>query len=414
MIVRKIKETELQRTSEIFGIAFEFEVDNEKSAEEATNEVIQSPKGRQDIYFRERWAAFEDDDQTMMAFIVAVPYQIQFDGSLCSMSGIGGVSSLAQYRKHGAIRGCITQMLKDTYQKGDTFSYLYPFSTAYYRKFGYEICSEYVEYTIHLRSISPFSVAGRVALLERGNTLNEIKKVYNDFKKGFNLMVEREDYDYLWAKEANPAKSRVYTYVYYNREDEAKGFMTFTKERAGNPSVTGGGYFDMVCRNFYFSDMEGFQGLLNHCLSFSAYYEHVKFKIPTSINIISYIPEWALYSFDRKLNFNGMVRAVNAKKALELAAYKGSGELVIRLHDSVISENDKTFCVKFSDGKAVSVGESSSEPDIELSIGDFSRFLIGTHSPEELNYVDAARVNCSMEKLGRVFYKKPNFIGDYF
>lgn len=105
MIVRKIKPEEFQRTNELFGISFEFEVDNSKTGEEKLRELSELPfKGRHDIYFAERWAAFEDDDKTMMSFIVTTPYDMNFDGNICKMTGIGGVSTLPQYRRHGGIR----------------------------------------------------------------------------------------------------------------------------------------------------------------------------------------------------------------------------------------------------------------------------------------------------------------------
>ena len=76
----------------------------------------------------------------MMSTFTVSDFTVQFDGSPCQLGGIGGVATLPQYRRRGGIRACFREALPDMYGSGYDFSYLYPFSTAYYRKFGYENC----------------------------------------------------------------------------------------------------------------------------------------------------------------------------------------------------------------------------------------------------------------------------------
>lgn len=407
MLVRKIKDEELKRTSELFGIAFEFEIDNSKSSEEVANEAKNNPQSRGDLYINEKWAAF-DEDNNMMAFIAATPFNVNFDDNIVKMTGIGGVSTLPQYRRHGAIRECFNASLIDAYKNDYVLSYLYPFSTGYYRKFGYELCNEVIHYYVNLKSIKRFDEAdGQVYLVEHGSYIHDIKKVYNDFSQGYNLMCKRDDIDYNFVKNSNPAKDKHYIYVYKSKKGEAKGVMSFEK-------VNNNGRFDMQCKHFYFSDMEGFKGLLNHTLAYCAYYEHVIFRLPLNINITSYIPEWALYSYKRESYFNGMVRVINVKKALELAKYKDDGSLVIKIEDKQINENNNTFEVDFKNGKAIKVEVTNKPFDIAMTINDFSRLLIGTHSVEELKYIDNININADANKIEKVFYKKLNFIADFF
>lgn len=407
MTVRKIKDSELKRTSELFGVAFEFEINSEKSNEETVNEVKNNPKSRGDLYYGEKWAAF-DKDENMMAFISTTPYNAQFDGHVVKMTGIGAVSTLPQYRRHGAIRQCFNESLKDMYNNDFTLSYLYPFSTGYYNKFGYELCGEVMHYYINLSSIKRFEEAdGQTYLVEHGNYLEDVKKVYNDYAEGYNLMCVHDDIDYNNIKESNPAKDGHYIYVYKDKNGVAKGVIAFRK-------VKNSYRFDMQCSMFYFSDMEGFKGLLNHTLAYSSYYDHVIIKLPLNINITSYIPEWALYSYKRECYFNGMVRVVNVKKALELAKYKGDGELAIEIEDKQIEQNNGTFKVTFENDKAMSIEQVSDKADISMSINDFSRLLIGTHSSEEFKYIEKLKINSDLDKIGKVFYKKLNFIADYF
>jgi len=417
MVVRKIKEEEARRTDELFSVAFEFSIGNaDKSQEELLRKYRENPENRFEKYFADKWAAFESEGGDMMAYIGGTPYDVEFDGSTVKMSGVGGVSSLPQYRRKGAIRGCFSRYLRDIYEDGFVFSTLYPFSAAYYRQFGYE-CGELVNrYQVPLAGLPVYNVGGRAKLLEKGNLLPDIETVYNAASQGINLACRRDRLDYGWALSANPAKDEKYTYVYYNEEGTPKGFLTFTKDCLEGWTSTEGPLYHMNCSHFCFADLEGFKGLMNHCRAFAMYYNFVSFTLPAHLRIENLIPE---RSFRNPLhisrNMNGMVRAVNVKRALELARYQGSGSLVLRVKDGVLPENDGDFSLSFRDGRAVSVEKcASSAPDVSLPIGDFSRFILGTHAAEELRFVEAAEVSAPLAEVGKVFYKKPVYITEHF
>ncbi|MEG2813028.1 MAG: GNAT family N-acetyltransferase, partial [Oscillospiraceae bacterium] len=404
MNIRKIKDEELKRTNEVFGIAFEFPIENDKSAIEVLNDAKTNPQSRGELYYGEKWAAF-DDENNMMAFIATTPAMQIFDGNTVKMTGIGGVSTLPQYRKSGAIRSCFNASLTDMYKNGYEFSYLYPFSTAYYNKFGYELCAEMIRYTINLRSIKRFDEAdGQIYLVENGSNLEDIKDIYGKFSKNYNMMFVHEDIDYMDIKNANPAKTQNYTYVYKSKSGEPKGVMTFNKVKL----PIEGFHFNMQCSKFYFSDMEGFKGLLNHTQAFLAYYDHIIFDLPTDIDITSFIPEWALFPYKKENYFHGMVRVINVKSALKKAKYRGDGNLTLKISDSQIPENDGIFTVEFKNNVAINVSNSSnSNYDISLSINDFSRFITGTHDVSSFKYIERLDIKCTLEKLEKVFYKKP-------
>ena len=121
MEIRLLRPEELARTEELFALAFRLPL--ERGREEKPDEAL-------------HWAAFDEDGE-MMSTLTVPAYQMWFDGQPVRMGGIGGVSTLPQYRKRGGIRGCFEALLPELYRRGYDFSYLYPFSTAFYRKFGH-------------------------------------------------------------------------------------------------------------------------------------------------------------------------------------------------------------------------------------------------------------------------------------
>lgn len=408
MIVRKIKPKELKRTNELFAIAFESELDNTKSADLVYEEAISNPDSRDNIYCMERWAAFEDDDKTMISNFVATPFTVQFDGHHCKMVGIGGVATLPQYRRMGGIRECFKASLPDMYEKGISFSYLYPFSTAYYRKFGYEMCCERYRYQIRLSSIRPFSLEGNCYLIENESpALNDIKQIYSVWQEKYNMMTVNEDFEFAWVKNSNPVKDQRFTYVYKSKDGIAKGYMTFFKEDSTNGR-------NLKCSRFFFTDAEGFHGLLNLAYTCSSDHQYITFELPTNLDITLVLPEWSMGAGQCEKVYCGMARVVNVIKVLEMAKYKGSGSLVIKVIDALVPENNNTFLLHYENGKAIKVSTTEEPEDISLRISDFSRLIIGACDTSAIPYMEAVQVHTTVEKLSNVFYKKPALITEYF
>lgn len=408
MIVRKIKPEELKRTNELFAIAFESELDNSKSAELVYQEAISNPDSRDNIYCMERWAAFEDDDKTMISNFIATPFTVQFDGHLCKMAGIGGVATLPQYRRMGGIRECFRASLPDMYKNDITFSYLYPFSTAYYRKFGYEMCCERFSYQIRLSSIRPFSLEGNCYLVENESpALDDIRQVYSVWQEKYNMMTVNEDYEFAWIKNSNPVKDQRFTYVYKSKDKIAKGYMTFFKEDSTNGR-------NLKCSRFFFTDMEGFHGLLNLAYTCSSDHQYITFELPTDLDITLVLPEWSMGAGQCDKVYCGMARVVNVIKVLKMAKYLGSGSLVISITDTFISENNNTFYLRFENGVAQEVYITNAMPDISLGIADFSRLIVGACDTSAILFMESVNVYSTLEKLSNVFYKKPALITEYF
>lgn len=412
MKVRKINDSEYKRTLELFGIAFEFKIDAAKSNDEMVSEIKTKIENgtfdRGDMSYNDRWAAFTDDGD-MMSFMITTPYEVNFDGHECTMSGIGGVSSLPQYRRSGGIRACFETNIPDMYDNGFEFSYLYPFSTAYYRKFGYEISGKVFSHEINMRNFKRFNdVNGKMSLNENGNELDAIKTVYNSFACKYNMMVMRKDFDFNNFKNNNPATDATYTYVYKDENNTPLGVLTFTKQQDNDKRI-------MDCQNVWFSNINGLKGIINHILAYTANFEVVKLKVPTDVDITMLIPEWSLNGGRTSMYNMGMARVVNVDKVLSLAKYKGDGECTIAINDDIVKQNNNTFKVCFKEDKAISVTVcGNSDADISMPINQFSRLILGEYDLDSAMYDEAICIHSNLDTLSKVFYKKPLLLCDYF
>lgn len=409
MIIRKIRPEELKRTMELFAIAFEFSNDISKSADEVFEDITRNPQSREDVFWGERWAAFEDDGRTMMSYFIDQPFPVQFDGNVYTMTGIGGVATLPQYRRRGGIRGCFEAALPAMYQDGVAFSYLYPFSTAYYRKFGYEMGCERLQYHIRLDSMKYFDVSGNSSLAEPGNLmLPEIRQIYRVWQDKYNMMIANEDYEFAWAGKSNPVKDQVFTYVYRSGGGEPMGYLSVKQ-------VTEPDGRNLSCSRFCFTCPEGLKGLLNVLIALGSDHGYATLELPGDVDMTLIFPEWSMGAASLKKYCSGMVRVVNVETVLSGARYRGNGTLAISVLDRQIAENCGTFVVTFADDRAVSVRkDESAAPDVSMGINEFSRLIIGTCDSNSLEYMDHVTVHHSCSAIGQVFYKKPNLILEYF
>lgn len=410
MIVRKIRPDEYKRVAEFCALAFQWSYDDKgQNPEEVLQQMLKAPESRQDLHWDWQWAAFEDDGRTMMSTFTVIPYQANFDGHSVGMAGIGGVATLPQYRRQGGVRACFEKALPDMFENGMLLSYLYPFSTAFYRKFGYELGCERDLYRIRLDGMPGFEASGTFHLLEpQYDLLNDIRQVYDAFASRYNLMTADEEIEYAWVKKANPFRDVAYTYVYRAADGTPKGVLTYKP-------VAEGGVRTLDCtERFWFSDTEGFCALIHLLMRLKADHSHAKFFLPTDAELGQLIPEWSFENVARERHTHGMVRVVNAVEVLKCAKMRGDGELVIELSDGQIAQNNGRFHVTFVGGTVTAVEKTDSDADISLTIQDFSRLICGRYDVNDLRWLPGVKLNCEPEKAAKVFYRKPMYINRPF
>lgn len=416
MIARQIKPEEVKRTEELFSISFDSPYTNELSPSQLYDKYISSPKSRGEEHCLERFAAFEDDDSTMMSSFIMHPYHVRFDGHNESMFSIGGVATLPQYRKRGGIRACFEKALPHLYESGAVFSYLYPFSTAYYRKFGYEICYRKAFYQVALAHIPAFSPAGSCYLLETATAASaarDIPYIYDIWQNKYNMMVQGESYDYSFIGSANPYKEQEFTYIYRSAANEPMAYMTFRNNTA--PDCR-----QLECSSFFYINMEGLQGLLALARSFSSDYRHICFNLPPDCPLEPVLPEWSMGAVSCSLKNGGMVRVVNAAQVLQDASYLGSGSLTLQITDPYIIKNNGIYDIIFTDGACTSIStrdtlaSSGADTDVSLSISAFSVLITGGYDTGYYTNLADVTVYGNEENIRKVFYKKPVYITALF
>lgn len=388
MEVRLTKPEELDRVRELFALAFRIPM--KRDAEQEPDEAL-------------HWAAFDGDGQ-MMSAITVPTYQMWFDGQPVRLGGIGGVSTLPQYRRRGGIRACFEALLPELYRREYDFSYLYPFSTAFYRKFGYECCVQKQLVTVDLRLLRTSYFEGTYRLAEPGRDLSEdVWAVDQAWYRAYNMSVLHGRSDYRWVTGLDPAAGDKYLYVWYDN-GAPSAYVRFQPE--GDT---------LQCDRFRFTSARGFRALLGLLQTMSTDRSHARFYLPESKALRYLLPEWSLGAVRWQLLCGGMVRVVRVREVLEKAKCIGTGQVTLEITDHQIPENTGVYRVSFRDGRVTQAARTDAAPDAALTIPALSALISGVCSfTEAAQWMPGAELKTPNPALDQLFYKKEMFIEEDF
>lgn len=383
---------ELIECEKIASIAFVYPLDIEKLRKDMGKE---RPVNDYIGYF--------NDEGKITAFMQLPKFQINYEGGSVPMVGLGAVSSLPEYRFGGAVREIIKEAFRKMVDSGAVFSSLYPFSHEYYRKFGYELCQSTPEYELPFELLSGFRYTGKAKMVEKGDSLEGLKTVFDKFFTKYNVSVKREDRH--WENLMGDSfKDRRYTYLL---EDETGPTAYFVMKAADEGDSKAAVLYELA-----YTSPKALIDVFGFLYRLSAQYKLVRFNLPEDAPLFALIGNPAAV----KCNFprQHMTRVINVKEALRLKKHPAGCDYTLRVNDEFIPENDGVFSVSSVDG-VVSVEKISAETaDLILDERTLAQLLTGYLSLDEAMYKKDVKVNGKYSALRSVFVKNPVLLTDYF
>ncbi len=398
MISRMIRPDEKGRCDELFSIAFDIPM---------TREAYEHRKEIRDSCLR--YASFLDDDSTMISKFVLNPYTMTYEGAPSLMFGVGGVSTLPAYRHMGGIRGCFEVALPEMYRSGAAFSMLYPFSHAFYRKFGYELGLTCAEWTVRLQSIPRLAKTGSCTLLDPDHTMEvDVLSLCHLFENRFNGMVISRDAG--WVRKTNPYTDRQYTYLFRGPNGLPWALAAFTPMTGPEQASRW-----LNCTRLIFTSPQSLMDVLQFFSGYASDYACVRFRLPESVPLSGILPEFSLNSVEVRHAETAMVRAINAAYILEHMRAYHDGQFTLELHDDLIPENNGLFSVTLCPGGTNHVTRlKDGKPDLQTDIQTFSRLAIRRNGMEQAPWLPGMHLMHDAPALRSLFYASPGYITESF
>lgn len=370
LVMREIRMDEMAKSIDLLNYVFQMSMSIKKDRR------FVSEKSRQ---FNEGHALGWFDGDHLVSQILSLPFQVNIYGVPYEMGGITAIGTYPEYSKQGLMDQLIRETLTVMRDEGRYISYLFPFSIPYYRKKGWEIITDIVEFQVKDTQFPNYKeVPGKIRRVDTRD--NDLVNIYDRFAaKTHGTMIRNtiawnekfhEDY---WEEKFVDTDVILQAAVYYDEDDVPQAYM----------------YYRIMEENFY-------------------------------IDEIVYLTEEA-----RK----GIWNFVSAHTSMVYNAYgktTGNEPVAFLLEDSeIIQEVSPYFMARIVDVEKFLERFPFDEPDfhirfvvrdrlIEWNNGTFDvESVNGIVSVKKVNDVDEAiTVNCSIQTLVTMMlgYKRPKYL----
>ncbi len=389
MEIRQLQGEERFQAMLISTVAFHQRMeDPEKARLESEKEIEQD------------WGAFHEDG-TLTAHIINNQFTSWLDGTPVRNGGIGAVSTLPEYRMDGAVKEIFRKLLPYAYADGEVISTLYPFSHAFYRKFGYEtVCWKNI-YEFSPSVLKGYAFFGKVRLWKQGDPVQAWTVLYNHCASEYNLAICRDDRRMADHLKGEYYKDRKFCYMLYEAEQPV-AYVIFQDIRHDPQAI-------LDVKDLAWDGPRGFRAILGFLARFSADYGMIRLFLPREIELLSLIRSPLAYDIQKTSEQSYMIRVVNAVKALEAMKKPAGCRFVIRVTDELIPENNGTWAVTCE-----GVVPTEQEPDLTVSEKALGQLISGAVSLPEALYREDTVVLGNRDTLERVFIRKPILVEDHF
>jgi len=209
--IRNVTEQHYNDSLDLSAFAFQIAMSEE---ERASRREQFKPDGK--------WGAFEGDK--LLAQLTLLPLQVYINGRKFAMGGLAGVATWPEYRRQGLVSKLLRHSLQTMRDEGQTVSMLHPFEFYFYRKYGWELLTEYRKYTI-ASYLLPARVQepGAIERLARPDT-ELLSSVYERYAQRYNGMLSRSA---DWWEERIYVRKKGQTAVYRSEDGQPQGYIIY-------------------------------------------------------------------------------------------------------------------------------------------------------------------------------------------
>lgn len=385
MIIRKLIDADSREHNKVAAQAYAFSCDIDSNANLTDAQVI---------------GAF--DGENLMADMCITDAENYFEGSVLSCAGVGGVASKPEYRNKGAVRKLFEALFNgELLNKKYDISILYPFSEAYYRKFGYEIMSKSLELTVPFKELSCAPKNADAELFDGTNT-DKLCELYNKAASNINLAFRR---DGSCRFSADPYKSAKYTYMWKNSDGEVRSLASYAVDRPNRK---------IIVDEIYYLDRESLAGILGFLRCYEGNQETVIFKkLPLDTPILN------LISNEKQIvqkGFNmGCARIIDVESVLSKKKYPDEhGHFTVQITDDTVEANNAVFSVEYENGRG-EVNRTNADADFVLEPTAAAKIILsGVAGADAFGYLSGAEMKNNNSDFFKAFNVKNTFFCDEF
>ena len=335
------------------------------------------------------------DGARLVASLTTHALHIHWGSATAPLGGIAGVACTADQRGRGHVGRLLTESLRTMRDSGQYLSGLFPFSVAFYRRYGWDWVGEERIYTIPTAEIKAYPEGKCLRCYEGPEGQEIVRPVYDAFAGRYRGMLTRTDPTpafWEWSLK-NHGNRTTYVQVYHSPETgAAEGYLTFRYPKKGDTADIG----ELIA-----TTPAAYRGLLSVLHYYGTQVQKVRFSAPADSPLPLYVMHNDLKALQEP---SFMARVVDAGAAF--AALRPdpdlSGQVTISVADEYADWNQQTFQMTIEGGH-VSATTTQSVAGITLDIQTLTQAYWGHPSLGSLRA--AGRLSVTDEKQYKMLAK---------
>ncbi|MFS0786477.1 GNAT family N-acetyltransferase [Shouchella sp. 1P09AA] len=336
----------------------------------------------------------------LISQMVVYPFSVNIHGRAYKMGGVTGVGTYPEYAGLGLMNDLMKQSLTVMKERGQTISYLFPYSIPYYRKKGWEIISDVITYTVRDTQIpKPYDVPGRIERVAFDD--KDIRSAYDHFSKKENGAMIRNEL--AWDEHFKWERDDLIACVYYNEQEEPTGYMYYKVENE-----------TFYVKEMIFNNEEARRGLWNFIGAHFSMVYYVKGKIFENEPLSFFLEDGEI---EEKISPYYMARIVDVEEFLRAFPFNSQSThpLTLRIHDPMLEWNQDTFTITFENGQKVERNKNNTHVDATMDIQTLVTLLLNYKRAKDLKEIGRIDANeDTIRYLEQLIPDNQPWFSDYF
>ncbi|MFZ5966997.1 MAG: GNAT family N-acetyltransferase [Bacillota bacterium] len=349
------------------------------------------------------------DENKLVSCLQLNPYRLYVNNTVYDTSYIVGVITDPGCRNKGLMKKLMSSAIEEMHRRHQAVSILMPFDTGFYRPYGWELYCSQLRYEIPVEVLKDISSKkGAFSSIQPDQDIDGLDSIYRQFLHQHQGYVLRSNEN--WAHILQDLScDGGHGYLLKNDEGESLGYILyFVKD--GKLSVK------EVCAISW----EAYRSIFGFMLSHSSQIKTVEWNGPSDDLMYLMLRDTLQPEYTNSIRIVPFMagRVIDVKKALEESRFDSSlsCSFTMKITDTYAPWNDKVFHVHIKDGTANVTDTSAESPDMVCSINTFSQLFFGAFGMDEAIFYQGMIVNnpSIRPNLSKVFFKKQNYINEYF
>lgn len=341
------------------------------------------------------------DGDNLISQVAVYPMQVQVFGRRYAMGGLTGVGTYPEYSNLGLMHRLLEQALHNMRERGQTICYLYPYSIPYYRRKGWELISDRIDYEIRDNQLPKNrQVPGEVHRVKADSPA--LRATYDRFCARTHGAVIRDDLAWneywLWDRDDIMAA------IYYNERGEEDGYVIYWIEN------------DVFhIKDMIFNNEEARTGLWNFVAAHFSMIDRVEGTTYTDEPLAFLFEDASIkesispYYMARIVDFAAFIRAYPFKADVADRSWR------FTLTDPMVPWNQGTFQLTISRDGQGQVQRLAEPCGDEISIQTMTTMLMGYKRPAYLSQIGRLRASeATIDMLEDAIEQQTPYISDYF